>query len=70
MAIVASINCYKIPWAFHFDAVGVANSTETFDNSSDNFVNGPNMTDSRQGHTATFLNGFVNGPAAVLIAGG
>ena len=53
-----------------FDAAGVANSTETFENSSNTFVSGPNMTDSRQGHTTTFLNGFLNGPADVLIAGG
>lgn len=53
-----------------FDAAGVANSTEFFVDSTHSFISGPSMTDSRQGHTATFLNGFVTGSADVLITGG
>ena len=49
-----------------FDATGVAQTTETFSNSTNKFVLGSSMTDSRQGHTATFL----TGTSQVLIAGG
>jgi hypothetical protein len=48
------------------DASGVAKSTETFSGSSNQFSLGPDMTDSRQGHTATFLVGVTQ----VLVAGG
>jgi hypothetical protein len=48
-----------------FDPIGVAKSTETFSGST--FVDGPNMTDSREGHTAT---SFQDDSANVLIAGG
>ena len=49
-----------------FDATGVAKSTETFSGSTHQFTLGPDMTDSRQGHTATFLVGRTQ----VLVAGG
>jgi hypothetical protein len=47
------------------DPTGVAQSTETFTGST--FVTGPNMTDSREGHTAT---SFQDDSTNVLIAGG
>jgi hypothetical protein len=48
-----------------FDPTGVAQSTETF--TGPTFVDGPSMTDSREGHTAT---SFQDDSADVLIAGG
>ena len=48
-----------------FDPTGVAQSTETFTGST--FVDGPSMTDSREGHTAT---AFQDDSTNVLIAGG
>jgi hypothetical protein len=48
-----------------FDPTGVAQSTETF--TSPTFVAGPNMIDSREGHTAT---AFEDDSTNVLIAGG
>jgi len=50
-----------------FDPTNVAQSTETFNNSSGAFVTGPNMTDSREGHTATAFN---DDTTDVLVAGG
>jgi hypothetical protein len=47
------------------DPTGVAQSTETFTGST--FVTGPNMTDPREGHTATAFN---DDSTNVLIAGG
>jgi hypothetical protein len=48
-----------------FDPTGVAESTELFTGST--FLIGPNMTDSREGHTATAFN---DDTTNVLIAGG
>jgi hypothetical protein len=49
-----------------FNATGVAQTTEVFSGSTDKFLPGAAMTDSRQGHTATYLAGTTQ----VLIAGG
>ena len=49
-----------------FDATGVAKSTEIFSGITNQFSLGPDMSDSRQGHTATFLFGNTK----VLVAGG
>jgi Galactose oxidase, central domain/Kelch motif len=49
-----------------FDATGVAKSTEIFSGTTNQFSLGPDMTDARQGHTATYL----FGNTYVLVAGG
>jgi hypothetical protein len=49
-----------------FDTTGVAKSTEIFSGTTNQFSLGPDMTDSRQGHTATYL----FGDTMVLVAGG
>ena len=65
-AAVATNDSAEVLVTGGFDATGVAKSTESFSFSTNQFSLGPEMSDSRQGHTATFLLGTTN----VLVAGG